>query len=279
MSIFDVRSGKYRYVHSQFHEKMPFYIDMIGQDRCKENYYLKREHSPICVIGFCLQGRGILTQDGHTVQVKAGDLFILNLGGDHEYRPAGEWEFCWVNIAGEYYQQLLARYELDRNIVYPNCRLGQEFHQLVGYASDDATAIDDVQYEVQNFLMKLVLHLYQTKYLHQEDDLAVRIRAEFEKHSHSGLTQSEICKAIGITPRHAQRVFKQAYGISLHEFITGQKMMLAKALLSNTNSSIRQIAEDVGFSNEKYFSTFFLRNAGISPGQYRRQYGYQKHSI
>ena len=279
MSIFDARTGKYRYLSTQWTENLPFRIDMIGEDHCLPNYDLKRICSPICVIGFTLRGCGNINQNGIEVRAEEGSLFVLSMGQNHEYRPDGQWEFCWVNIIGPYFYQMLQQYGLDEQIIYPDCQLGQEFYELVKFSTDDAATLDEVQFQTQSFLMKLILYLYRAKNQTPKDSLAVKIRSEFEKDRSASLTQEQICKVIGITPRHAQRLFKQEYGITLHQFITNRRIMLAKALLCNTGSPIRQIAMDVGFSNEKYFSTFFSKVEGLSPSQYRKTYGCQRTDV
>ena len=83
----------------------------------------------------------------------------------------------------------------------------------------------------------------------------------------------EICRRIGVTPRHAQRVFRQVYGTSIHRFLLEEKLRKARTLLLYTDSSVTQIAAEAGFANEKYFSTVFHRQAGMTPTQYRRSHG------
>ena len=50
-------------------------------------------------------------------------------------------------------------------------------------------------------------------------------------------------------------------------------MKAAKELLQNTNDSINEIAEKVGYQDTRYFSKLFKKNIGIKPSEYRKIYG------
>jgi AraC-like DNA-binding protein len=45
----------------------------------------------------------------------------------------------------------------------------------------------------------------------------------------------------------------------------------AITLLENETLSIKEIAAELNFSNEYYFSRFFKRNTGVPPGRFRQK--------
>ena len=102
----------------------------------------------------------------------------------------------------------------------------------------------------------------------------VKIKKEILKNIGRDYSQDEISREIGVSVRHAQRVFKAEYGISIHKFVTDEKVNRAKNLLINTNSSIKQIADFLGFESDKYFSVFFHKNCGETPLKYREKFGF-----
>jgi len=268
MPHMDARSGNYRYAGVSRND--PFSVDMIGTDLCAPDYRVERVHSPISVVGYTLSGAGIITQNGVTETARKGDLFVVHMGGTHEYHPLHEWEFCWVNIVGEFWKQMLSCCGLDRRIVYHNCALGEEFHRHVLASTPADVSAEDIQRNVQPFLSGLVLHLYHSA-AQKEPGLPSEIRAAFDRSLHTGCTQAEICRGLGLSVRHAQRLFKEAYHQTLHQYVTERRMAAAKALLKSTGRSIHEIAADTGFGNEKHFSTAFRRLEGLSPSEYRRR--------
>ncbi|MBQ8610252.1 MAG: AraC family transcriptional regulator [Oscillospiraceae bacterium] len=268
-SHMDTRTGKYRYLETDLCRSMPFYIQMAGFDRCAPQYRVERERSPISVIGLTLSGSGTVCQNGQQVRAVPGSLFLVTAGDSHVYYPEADWEFCWVNLAGSHWQELVRLYGLQDKILFSPFALGGEFLALIARITEEETDPDSWQTEMQTFLFRTLLHLHQTQQ-REAPPLAARVRSEFERCAESGLTQTEVCRRIGITPRHAQRIFRQTYGESIHRYLAQKKLQKAQALLIGTDRSVAQIAEETGFENEKYFSTFFRQQTGLTPTQYRR---------
>ena len=269
VSHLDARSGKYRYLENDLCRGMPFFIQMAGFDRCQPQYRLERKNSPLSVIGLTLSGSGIIHQYGQQVRAVPGSLFIVTIGDSHEYYPENDWEFCWINLAGGHWRELMVLYGLHGQTLFPQFALGEEFVALIRRITEKEAAPDDWQLEMQTFLYRTLLHLYRTQCTEPPRTLAAQVRSEFEHCADIGLTQAEICRRIGITPRHAQRLFRQSYGIIIHQYLAQKKLQKAQALLIGTDHSIAQIAAETGFENEKYFSTFFRRQTGVTPSQYR----------
>lgn len=66
-------------------------------------------------------------------------------------------------------------------------------------------------------------------------------------------------------------VFKKQTGKSPNEYIIDLRMQFAKNLIENTNMSIKQISERVGYSDQYFFSRLFKKNFGVSPMGYRKE--------
>lgn len=271
MSHMQERTGEYNYVNTEITSKMPFSIDMAGLDKCTQRYFLKRNNSPISVIGFTVSGCGIIKQNGKEVKAEKGSLFIVNIGDDHEYRSLKNWQFYWVNICGNFFKELLVNYKLQNDVLFEKFELGGEFMELIKKSNDKGTDFGLWQTDMQAFLFKAVLSLYRAKTSQAKETMGSRIKKEIEKHVAEGLSEKEICRLLGISLRQAQRIFKEEFSLTIHKFITETKMRRARALLMNTKSSIKQIALETGFENEKYFSTFFKREEGVSPALYRKR--------
>ncbi len=65
------------------------------------------------------------------------------------------------------------------------------------------------------------------------------------------------------------RLFKRHLHLSPQHYIERQRIEYAKKLLSLNHLSIKEIAAQVGFVNQLYFSRRFQKATGLSPSQYR----------
>ncbi|MEG1544566.1 MAG: response regulator, partial [Tannerellaceae bacterium] len=64
---------------------------------------------------------------------------------------------------------------------------------------------------------------------------------------------------------------KSLTDISIGDYINKFRMVKAIELLSNTELSIMEVSEKVGFTNQRYFSTVFKQAYGTTPSQYRKE--------
>ncbi len=74
---------------------------------------------------------------------------------------------------------------------------------------------------------------------------------------------------VQINPVYLSRFFKEKTGMNFSDYILKRKMETAAGLLKNTNSTIYEISEMVGYSNDKNFSRAFKKYFGVSPTTYK----------
>lgn len=96
-----------------------------------------------------------------------------------------------------------------------------------------------------------------------------RAIAYINQNIEKNFSRAEIAEAIYLNPEYLSRLFKRVKGISLNDFISTQKMEIAKSLLTNTNIPVHLIASKVGYSNFSYFSQVFKKYCGLTPLEYR----------
>ena len=75
--------------------------------------------------------------------------------------------------------------------------------------------------------------------------------------------------AAGMSPSNFYLLFRRATGQSPLAFLTRARMRLACMLLENTSLQVKQIAQDLGYSDPFYFSRLFKVIHGVAPLWYR----------
>lgn len=97
-----------------------------------------------------------------------------------------------------------------------------------------------------------------------------KIRRFIEEHYRENVTLRMISDALYFNPSYISRLFKAETGQNYVDFLYEVRIRHAKKLLAETDMSIQQITEAVGFSNAKYFSRSFKLCTGMQPTQYRQ---------
>ncbi len=88
----------------------------------------------------------------------------------------------------------------------------------------------------------------------------------------NNISLSDIANRFNLSKSYIARLFKRELNITAGEYILKQKMDTACALLINTDMSILEISEHLGFSSQYYFSNVFAKDIGSAPTVFRRNY-------
>ncbi|UJF34871.1 response regulator transcription factor [Paenibacillus hexagrammi] len=83
---------------------------------------------------------------------------------------------------------------------------------------------------------------------------------------------SEIADELCVTPNYLSRLFRQETGKSFSDLLSDLRMEKATELLRTSTLKIYQIGDAVGYPNARYFSEWFQKQTGMSPGDYRKQH-------
>lgn len=86
------------------------------------------------------------------------------------------------------------------------------------------------------------------------------------------ITIDEVAKYCHISKYHMCRKFKEQTGTTIYNYITTQRIYLAKKLLEETSKTISDIAMECGFSNISHFTNTFKKETNLKPTQYRLTY-------
>lgn len=82
---------------------------------------------------------------------------------------------------------------------------------------------------------------------------------------------TDLVAVSGVSYSGLRSTFYKAYHQSLHHFLQTSRLDQARLLLSDRRLSIKQIAAQMHFSSEFYFSHFFKKLGGMSPTEFRKQ--------
>ena len=99
---------------------------------------------------------------------------------------------------------------------------------------------------------------------------AVETALWIDAHSHRQIDLEHAAGQANISPFHFLRLFSSVLGVTPHQYLVRSRLRHAARLLADDDSSITDIAYDVGFGDLSNFVRTFHRAAGVSPLRFRQ---------
>lgn len=132
--------------------------------------------------------------------------------------------------------------------------------------------------------IKEVLHInaypllqeqWGSDYKKKLDSVSLPIRRAFDfidKNNDGELRRESLASYLNLNPDYLSRLFHRECGIELQEYIHWSKIEKIKLLLSTRfDMKIKDVAGASGFRDTAYFSRFFKRHTGLTPGSFRKK--------
>lgn len=102
------------------------------------------------------------------------------------------------------------------------------------------------------------------------DNYIVRnVKKHLKQHYKEGVVLKEVADTFGLTNTYLSMLFKKETGETLKDYLTALKIEKAKELLKETNWQVSEIAKEIGYDNEHYFSRIFKQKTEMTPTGYR----------
>ncbi|MBL9155360.1 MAG: helix-turn-helix domain-containing protein [Verrucomicrobiales bacterium] len=83
------------------------------------------------------------------------------------------------------------------------------------------------------------------------------------------ITLDDVAAHVCVSPYYFCKIFKQATGMTLTEYVNRRRIERAKRKLLVPHARVTEVAYDVGYQSLSQFNRSFLKYVGMSPTQYR----------
>lgn len=101
--------------------------------------------------------------------------------------------------------------------------------------------------------------------------LVTKFKELVDQHVESKHKVSDYAAMMNISPKYLNQVVKEVMGVTAKTVIQEQLTIRARRELKFTNESIKEIAFKLGFSEPFHFSSYFKKQTGTSPSNFRVQ--------
>lgn len=110
----------------------------------------------------------------------------------------------------------------------------------------------------------------------KEPFILQNLKNAIELHYKTKHTAGDYADILSITPKALTRLTKTHLNKTLTDLITERIIIEAKRELYLTNKTVKEIAFELGYNDEYYFSRFFKKNTEVAPQLYRETVGFDR---
>ena len=252
----------------------PFSVLMIGTSHCASNYEIKRECSRVFVLEYVLNGSGHITDGSQTFIASKGDTYLLHSGNYHQLYPSEgtQWNKIWMNFGGEAVEKLVEAYKLENYSYFPEMNIlpyMEEIHQIcVAYKSNK----QEMHNKICRVFLCVLQQMYSEVYLkcNKNKTFAEEVKEYIDNYAGVNISLDDISQRLHCSKSYIIRSFRKKYDTTPYAYIQVKKINFAKTMLTESEMSISEISDQLGFCDSHYFSRFFKQNTQMSPIDYRK---------
>ncbi|WFA08161.1 AraC family transcriptional regulator [Tissierella sp. Yu-01] len=104
-----------------------------------------------------------------------------------------------------------------------------------------------------------------------KDSIANKIKEYVDNNfTRQDFSVDEISNEVNLSLGYIRQIFKNEKGITLNDYIIDCRIEMAKHLLKTTDKTAKDIAEEVGYFDNRYFYTLFKKKVGMTTDEYRK---------
>ena len=272
------------------------YGDMVMKENKRLRFDVVEQHD-LVEMHFTLKGIGAMTNfaNGQTYMFKENEHnlhYTPQFSGEGNYKKGQQHRFFEVHFTTEYF------FELTKNSSPALMSFAESVaaNKAADFCKENlpiTLAMHQCIHEIMNckvtgglklmFLQSKCIELLILQAQAYEDALGKSstsiIRTDFDKerilfardyliqNAQQPPTLRELSKIAGINEFKLKKGFREIFNTTVFGFLSDHKLGQAKDLLGSGNISIKELADDLGYSSVQHFSTAFKKKFGVTPGR------------
>lgn len=239
----------------------------------------KFHHHTAFEIHFILEGKVLYEISDEIVSLEEGQILLILPKTKHRI----------VDVSDEVVKSsLMLSFVETRNKDILECmsahsfytaRITAEINELIQYlatvkTNDEVNGAFTVSAKAYSLICSLPFNFFNSGAENfDRDEIDVRL-SDAKQYIKDNLSLNITCKQVAqhcyLSVKQLSRIFVKYEGMTLMKYIVKAKTDAAEQLLVDSDISLKEISEKLGFCNEYYFNSFFKKNSGMSPGDYRK---------
>ena len=238
---------------------------------------IERDYYPGHELMFCRSGKGWARLRGKMHAVKAGDLLWVNCHHPHGYGAdkSDPWEVDWIRVEGSAMERTWKMLAVESQPVFEGMDIGRcdrECEAIFNLMQHEKPAGAAWIHTHVAALIAMACESRQNHPLPPHHDLPApleRVLQHMRLYYHKPLRVAELAELAGMSPSHFNRVYRQALGASPIDWLRHYRISQAKRRLLESTDPIKDVARQVGYADQFYFSKDFKKFTSLTPTAFR----------
>jgi len=245
-------------------------------------------HNSIEIL-YVLRGSINVNVDTDSFEVLEKEMEIINVDEAHRIYSNEENKVLIFHIDPYFFEKYYK--DINNIFFYTNstddgAQEGEEYDMLRNFLAkllcEAVQKLDDYDKEIESILVDLLYHLinnfhyltYEKEELKDKSEQLARyhrISKYIFNNYDSNITLQEIAKKEFLSPHYLSHEIKYATGYSFTDLVNLTRVEESVKLLLDSDLSISDISDEVGFSHVRYLNKNFKNYYGCTPLQYRKK--------
>ncbi len=230
-----------------------------------------------CQISCTVGGEGIFRIKKQEIRMKPGMAFVHCHGDKNNayyYPPDGKepWRFIWMDFYSKSAESMVRALNREYGYIFNLPQDSGIIKKLQSYKMFNGRVQVISPLEGATLFMDVITRLTNVEARKEESVASELIRLAHEyiyDHLEENINIQDIAGHLGISREHLARVFREKLRESPSDYLHRKKMARASNLLLDTNLTVSEIADKMGYSTSAAFIRTFKGLLHMTPGQFR----------